>query len=199
MEYYDAIKMRRSRYDLTNQSSISDEKLQEILSEVITYTPSAFNSQTSRVLLLLNEEHLKLWDIVRKTLQKIVPVDKFGPTEAKIHSFEKAHGTILFYEDTDTVEKLQKDFASYADNFPIWSQQSSGMLQFAVWTALAQEGLGASLQHYNPIIDEEVKAVFNVKGNWKLIAQMPFGKANSEPDAIEHMLIENRLFVKGKK
>lgn len=36
------------------------------------------------------------------------------------------------------------------------------MIQFAVWTALETEGLGASLQHYNPIIGAEVAKAFEI-------------------------------------
>ncbi len=36
------------------------------------------------------------------------------------------------------------------------------MLQFTLWVALEAEGLGANLQHYNPIVDEQVAA------QWKL-------------------------------
>ncbi len=80
------------------------------------------------------------------------------------------------FEDSEVVESLQANFALYKDNFPTWSQQSSGMLQFAIWTALEIEGFGATLQHYNPLIDEEVRKEWDVPENWKLIAQMPFGK-----------------------
>ncbi len=199
MKFYEAVKARRSRYDLTKDSVITDQRIKEILSELVTYTPSAFHSQTSRVVLLLNEEHDKLWNIVRNTLKKIVPEDKFEPTEKKIQSFENTHGTILYFEDMQVVEKLQKQFPGYADNFPVWSMQSAGMLQFAIWTALSSEGLGASIQHYNPIIDDEVKEVFDIPSTWKLIAQMPFGNPKSEPDQLEYQTIEERLFVKGEK
>ena len=64
----------------------------------------------------------------------------------------------MYFEDQVVVEGLQEQFALYKDNFPIWSLQSSGMLQFTIWTSLEAEGLGASLQHYNPLIDEQVKA-----------------------------------------
>ncbi|NFV72581.1 nitroreductase, partial [Clostridium botulinum] len=37
-------------------------------------------------------------------------------------------------------------------------------------------GFGASLQHYNELIEEDVKKEWNIPNNWKLIAQMPFGK-----------------------
>lgn len=102
-----------------------------------------------------------------------MPTDSFAPTEERIDSFKSGYGTELFFEDETTVENLQKQFAADADNFPIWSNQSSGMLQFVVWTALEQEGLGASLQHYNPLINEEVAQTWNLPSEWKLLAQMP--------------------------
>lgn len=198
MNLYEAMKQRRSRYAITNTSPISDERIEEILKEAITYTPSAFNSRSSRVVLLYNDQHQKLWDIVKETLRKRVPADKFAPTEEKINSFAAGYGTILYFEDEGVVKSLQENFAAYAENFPIWSQQSAGMLQYVVWTALAQDGLGASLQHYNPIIDDEVKKEFNINPNWKLIAQMPFGTPTAQPDALPPVVIEERLRVLGK-
>ncbi len=41
---------------------------------------------------------------------------------------------------------MQKRPRSLATVLPTWATTSSGMLQFAVWTALEAEGLGASLQ-----------------------------------------------------
>jgi len=49
------------------------------------------------------------------------------------------------------------------------------MLQYAIWVALREYGFGANLQHYNPLIDQEVKENFNIPTSWNLIAQMPFG------------------------
>ena len=74
-----------------------------------------------------------------------------------MNAFKSGYGTVLYFEDSEVVEELQEKFALYKENFPIWSQQSSGMLQFAIWTALEIEGFGATLQHYNPLIDEEVR------------------------------------------
>jgi predicted oxidoreductase (fatty acid repression mutant protein) len=73
-----------------------------------------------------------------------------------LNSFEAGYGTVLYFEDQQTVEGLQKQFPAYAANFPIWSQQASGMLQYIIWTAFAAEGLGATLQHYSPLIDAQV-------------------------------------------
>ncbi len=125
---------------------------------------------------MLGEQHDKLWDITKETLRKIVPENNFTSTEEKMNAFKSGYGTVLYFEDNQVVEELQENFALYKDNFPIWSQQSSGMLQFAIWTALEIEGFGATLQHYNPLIDEEVRKEWEVPESWKLIAQMPFGK-----------------------
>ncbi|MNU09462.1 hypothetical protein D3C72_2560420 [compost metagenome] len=62
-----------------------------------------------------------------------------------------------------------------------------------MWTALEEEGLGASLQHYNPLIDEHVKNEWKLPENWKLIAQMPFGAPTFEPGDKEFQPIEERV------
>ncbi len=36
------------------------------------------------------------------------------------------------------------------------------------------------LQHYNPIVDEEVHAEWNVPASWKLRAQLVFGSVEGE-------------------
>lgn len=197
MEFYTTIKNRRSRYDLTNASPISDKQIEQIISDAVTYTPSAFHSQSSRVILLFGSRHQKLWHIVMETLRDRVPAEKFGATEAKILSFAAGHGTVLYFEDMHTVTTMQKNVPNYAENFPIWSNQSAGMLQYAVWSSLSQEGLGASLQHYNPIIDDAVIREFDVPDGWKLLAQMPFGVPSGQPGDITYKPIEERLLVQG--
>ena len=46
----------------------------------VRHVPSAFNSQTTRVVLLLGESHKKLWQIVKDALKKIVPAEAFAKT-----------------------------------------------------------------------------------------------------------------------
>ncbi|MFW1812990.1 nitroreductase family protein, partial [Acinetobacter ursingii] len=82
-------------------------------------------------------------------------------TEQKIQSFAAGAGTVLFFEDQDVIKGLQEQFELYADNFPVWSEHSTAIAQFAVWNVLAEQGIGASLQHYNPIIDEKINAAFD--------------------------------------
>lgn len=112
-----------------------------------------------------------------------------------MNSFRSGYGTLLFYEDQSVIENMQNQFALYKENFPIWSQQSSGMLQFVVWTALEDAGLGASLQHYNPLIDAEVAQTWGLPATWKMIAQMPFGKPTAQPGEKSFQPLEERVKV----
>jgi predicted oxidoreductase (fatty acid repression mutant protein) len=49
------------------------------------------------------------------------------------------------------------------------------MARLPVGTGPPNAGVGASLQHYNPLIDAGVAREWNVPASWKLRAQMPFG------------------------
>ncbi|WP_258535768.1 nitroreductase family protein [Bacillus sp. 03113] len=192
-DFYAAVESRRSIYGISSEAVVSDERIKEVISHAVQHTPSAFNSQSTRVVVLLGENHKKLWNITKETLRKKVPADKFGPTEQKMNAFGSGYGTVLFFEDMNVIESLQKQFASYADNFPIWSQHTSGMHQYVIWTSLELEGFGATLQHYNPLIDDEVKEEWNIPSSWKLIAQMPFGKPTAPAGEKEFKPLEDRV------
>lgn len=196
MELLEAIQHRRSYYMIDDTSPISDERIEQIVGHCLTYVPSAFHSQTARVVALFGQSHAQLWKIVEDTLREHVPADKFAPTEAKLKGFSAGHATLLFFEEQDTVKALQEKFPRYADNFPLWSQQASGMVQHAIWTALEAEGLGVNIQHYNPIIDEKVAAAFDVPASWKLISQMVVGSPTAKPGPMEYMPVDQRLVIK---
>jgi len=196
-DFYTAVADRRTYYGISKESVVSDERIKEIIEHTVKHTPSAFNSQSTRIVLLLRNHHDKLWDITKEALRKIVLPEQFSSTEDKINSFRNGYGTILFFEDNTVIQSLQKQFELYKDNFPIWAQQSNGMHQFILWTALEIEGFGVSLQHYNELIENEVKKEWGIPENWKLIAQMPFGKPTANPGEKEIQPLENRIKIFG--
>lgn len=196
MSFWDAVKNRRTYYNLSKEPIVAAERILEIVSEAVKHAPSAFNSQSARVVVLFGEHHDRLWDIVKAELKKIVPATQFSATEDKINNaFRSGYGSILFFEDMQVIERLQQQFPTYRDAFLTFSNHSAGMLQFIVWTALEQEGLGASLQHYNPVIDDAVKAEWHIPDSWKLLAQMPFGKPVSQPGAKEFQPLAERIKI----
>lgn len=166
---------RRTQYALGKNLDLSTEEIEEVIKHAIRLSPSSFNSQTSRAVILFGAESEKVWSLIEAELRKIVPADSFASTAAKMKSFAAGAGTVLFYEDQGAIKDLQERFPLYADAFPGFSANSAGMAQLAVWTALAETGIGASLQHYSPIADDTLATAFGVPKGWKLIAQMPFG------------------------
>lgn len=179
-DFYEAIEKRRTFYGISKEAVVSDDRIKEVIEHAVKHTPSAFNSQSARIVLLLGDKHDKLWSITKEALRKIVPEDKFGSTEEKINSFASGYGTILYFEDMSVVEDLQKQFALYKDNFPIWSQQSSAMHQFVIWTSLEIEGFGASLQHYNELIEEDVKKRMGYTKQLEAYSSNAFWKTSSK-------------------
>lgn len=194
--FLEVLKHRRSIYALSDEVIVPEDKIIEIVKEAVRYTPTSFNNQSPRVVVLFGEKHKKLWSIVMETLRKMVPADKFEPTEKKISSsFASGYGTVLFFDDTKTTRDMMEKYSLYAENFPIWAEQSNGMLQLVVWSMLEEVGLGASLQHYNPLIDDEVKKTFGIPNEWKLIAQMPFGKPLAKAGEKTFLPIFERVMI----
>lgn len=187
---------RRSYYALSNETTISVSRLEEIVQQVLLTTPSAFNTQSTRIVLLLGDHHRKIWDIVRSALKPLVPAEQAAQTEAKLGGFQSAYGTVLFFEDPAPYEPLSA-FKMYADKFSSWRDQTSGMHQVLFWAAIEAEGLGGNIQHYNPVIDDEVKKAWGIDPEWQLISQMVIGKPTSDrPAEKEKKPLKGRYMVK---
>lgn len=211
------IQLRRTHYALNKHLAIPRSRIEQIVKESLLHVPSSFNSQSTRVVVLFGTEHGKLWDIVTDVLKKKVAEAKWGPTGRKMAMFKKAAGTvssrlclelfdgrivtnktksqIMFFEDQTIVDKSIAQFPSYAQHFGAWATQSDAMLQYTIWLGLEAEGLGASLQHYNPIIDDRVAAEWKIPASWKLNAQMVFGGYEDIPAAKDFMPLEERYKV----
>ena len=181
-QFLDLIEKRRTIYAIGKNVTQTTAELTDLIQAAIKQSPSSFNSQSSRAVILFGAQHEKFWGFVKGTLKTYTKdADSAAKTDAKIDSFAAGVGTVLFFEDQDVIAGLQANFPSYADNFPIWSEHSTAIAQFATWTALHTAGLGASLQHYNPIVDQQVHSEWNVPENWKLRAQLVFGSVEGEP------------------
>lgn len=182
------LQKRRSVYALNRNLPVSEEAVIDLVKKVTELVPDAFNMKSQRVIIALGDKQDALWDGI---------YDAFGGKVAreKIDSFKAAHGTILYFIDDNTVKALQEKFPSYAENFPVWAQQANGMLQINIWAGLAELGVGANIQHYNPVIDHLVKDMFQVPDGYRLIAQMPFGSVESEREPKEKEDISVRVTI----
>lgn len=168
-------RMRRTIYRLGKSLPVADDKVVDTIKEAIRQAPSAFNAQSSRALILLGKEHDRFWELVREQLRRVIPAESFHATSDKLDGFGAAAGSVLFFEDQSVISALQRQYIAWAEHFPLWSEQSSGIAQYAVWLALAEKQIGANVQHYNPLIDDDVRAAWDIPASWKLRAQMNFG------------------------
>ena len=169
------MRKRRSIYALSNRVSHSPEYLTELIKQAVRCCPSAQNAQSARVVILLEHAHYKFWEMVRNIQRNQLPERIFEGASVKLDRCSSAYGTVLFFEDQAVIQALQKHKPLQAHDFEIWSEQTSGMVQFAVWTALSSTGLGASLHHYNPNINKKTKKMFDLPDSWQFKSQLVFG------------------------
>lgn len=97
---------RRTIYALGKDIRIPEGELISTIKEAVKQAPSAFNSQSSRILILLGEQHIRFWELTREQLRKIVPAENFSGTSDKIDGFAAAAGSVLFFEDQDVIKSL---------------------------------------------------------------------------------------------
>jgi predicted oxidoreductase (fatty acid repression mutant protein) len=125
----------------------------------------------------------------------------------------------------ESLASIKEKFAIYADKFDPFALESNAMSQYlgkfpfiltdveikiapnmnmsltiesTVWLALESEGFGANLQHYSPLIDEQIAKTWDLPASWKLDAQLVFGVPTSEPGEKTFEPLENRFKVFGK-
>lgn len=194
------IKSRRTIYAIGKDQVLPDKDLIELIQQAVRESPSSFNSQSSRIVILLGEEHDKYWeDLVLGALKKVTDEDGFNHAKGRVDGFKAGYGTVLFYEDEDVIKGMQEKFAAYADHFPGWSGHSSGMAQIHTWTALELAGYGASLQHYGNLTSGELATKYSIPSTWKLQSELVFGSAKAPAGDKTYMSNEDRFKVFGSK
>jgi predicted oxidoreductase (fatty acid repression mutant protein) len=75
---------------------------------------------------------------------------------------------------------LSPRFQALYKQFPEWEEHSSGMHQYIVWTALAAEGLGCNLQHYQRALGQYLREGYGIEEAWKCKAQLVFGSLGDD-------------------
>ena len=195
MNFKEAVRNRRTIYNLGKNIPALETEVIAVVERMTKEVPSPFNIQSQRVVVAMYEYHENIWDITISTMKEILKEEDFAKTEKKLEGFKAAYGTILFFEESDVIHGMQKKFPAYADNFPVWASQANGMLQFAIWTALEEMGLGVNIQHYNPLINVDIIKAFGIPESWELVAQMVFGEKLQPAAPIEKISVGERVKV----
>ncbi|AQZ18935.1 FRM2 (YCL026C-A) [Zygosaccharomyces parabailii] len=167
--YLKAIASRRTVYALKPElpSGVTLEEVQAIVQAIIKDTPTSFNSQVNRAIILTGAEHKRVWDQVVKS----IPSDSGKKRPASVR--DEAFGSVIFFTDDKTTEQLQAKFPAWASAFPQFADHSSGAAQINTWTALKQVGIGGHLQHFNGYVKAALPK--SIPLEWQVHAQLAFG------------------------
>jgi predicted oxidoreductase (fatty acid repression mutant protein) len=92
-----AMNNRRSYYVLNKSSPISNEDITSIVQETLLSIPSAFNSQSSRVVVLFGNQHEAFWDIALEAVKEKVTGDRLAYTVGKQGLFKASYGTVSHF------------------------------------------------------------------------------------------------------
>lgn len=197
--FIEDLNKRRSIHDLGDKIPFTQDEVIRLVLDAIREYPSSYNGQSARLVFLFGEEHKNMWNMVLSAMLRAnLPPERLAHSQHKIQNWcLHGAGTILFYEDQDTVKKQQEANPRYTKKFPVFSEHGNAIAQYAVWCTFATANIGASLHHYNELIEEESQAAFEVPASWKLVAQMPFGSIEKPREPKPVLPDEVRYMVRG--
>lgn len=185
MNFNQLLDTRRSVYMLKNTSKINDNDLLNLLYENLKKAPSAFNTQPVFAVIASKEQHKFVWDSVSNALEKILSTEQFKKTKAKLKVFENAYGTILLFKNTNDIEDIKKAYPGFANRQDFWGEQSFGIAAYTIWLTLADLGLGANMQHYDPLLDAAIEKEFKIPKGYVLEAEIVYGDIAINAEAKE--------------
>lgn len=134
--------------------AVSDETVQRIL-EIARWTPSSYNSQPWHIV-VVRERLAELWDAIEAAGRQARagrPVERFLE---RLNGYRNAGAVFFIFLDRANVDE-QVRITTYApaERVESWAREAVGMLQYALWLAVVDAGLAASLHHF----DSEEEAI----------------------------------------
>lgn len=196
--FLQAIQHRRTIYALSKKQILPEEEVVKYIRAFVKEAPSAFNVQSSRIVVLLGAEHDNYWGkIVPDALRAVAGEQAVEASKDKLAGFKAGTGTVVFFEDEKLIKGQQEAFPQYAASFPLWSQHASGMAQIYVWSGLESMGYGANLQHYGGLTGETLKSKYNLPATYQIQSEMVFGYPEHPAGEKQYMADHERVIAYG--
>lgn len=110
-EFLAAAKSRRSMYNLSATTTISDSRIRDIVETAVKHAPSSYNVQSARAVIMLKEQHLRLWQVVAQHMTvALASLDAAVQKRVseRIEGYRGSYGTVLWFEDEVALEKLKE-------------------------------------------------------------------------------------------
>lgn len=196
-EFVNLVNKRGSVYDIGKNSPYSAHDVADRIKEFSAKLPSAMNSQTTRFVLVEGEVNDKVWDMINKDQKTALSEDMYEMMAPRFDQAKKGLGTVLMFESRDAVEVLPTS----PERSQLYKENHHGIAAYAVWLALREMDLGASLQHHNVGFDQgydkQIRDYLDLPSDWEMLAQMPFGSIETEAEEKETMDVEDQVILKG--
>ncbi|CAI7427268.1 CGH_1_collapsed_G0041390.mRNA.1.CDS.1 [Saccharomyces cerevisiae] len=112
--YLNAITNRRTIYNLKPElpQGVGLDDVKRTVHVILKNTPTAFNSQVNRAVIIVGDTHKRIWDAVASAMPTAEA--KKRPESCR----DEAYGSVIFFTDEGPTEKLQRDFPALAAAFP---------------------------------------------------------------------------------
>lgn len=185
--FVDLVEKRRSIYALGTASRYFKQDIEKRIREVVIKVPSAFNSQITRVVILFDNANIKFWNHIYDVQKDVLEGEMWDMMSSIITGGKEGIGIVLFFEDKDAVESMP----ARGVRQEAYKQNNNANAQYAVWLALTEMDLGASLKHFNvgyeQGFDKATKEMFDLPESYEMLAQMPFGSIEQEAGEKDHI------------
>lgn len=179
---------RRSTYVIGKNTDISKEQITEALRESAKNVPTAFNSQTSRLVLVFDEANERVWKEIYDVQKDVLDEATWGMMGPVIEGAGQGVGTILFFEDRDAVKE---NIPANESRQNLYKYNNDANHQYSAWLTLAELGLGGTLQHFNigyeEGFDKVIRDLLGLPESYEMVAQMPFGSIEQEYEAKDYI------------
>lgn len=129
--FLEAVANRRTIYAISSENApVDTSRVHEIITDIVKHTPSPYNAQTARAVIVSGEQHIKYWNHVYEAMPNVLPAEVWPMMEPRVKAFrDGGAGTVLWFEDQDSVQELIKSHPMITPFAESWSDQSSGMHQ----------------------------------------------------------------------
>ncbi len=166
----------------------SEASLQRIL-EAIRLTPAAYNLPPWHVV-LVHQERAAFWELVERAFLERLEGDRLERYLDRLAGFRSGVAVALVYENVSVRRQLAEAWQISIEEAGGYAEQGLGMVQLALWLALTAEGLVASLQHWDWLIEEPLIDFVRLPADrYRLVATMPIGHADEPPRPTERIPI----------
>lgn len=146
------------------------------LRDAVVRTPSAFGVTPWQVV-ILHEQRETFWDEVAAAFRAGLDGDRLQRYLERLEGFRSGAGVILIYEDLAARPALHQGWGLSEQTAHDFVQQGLGMLQLAIWLVLTEDGLVASLQHWDWLIQDRLATLLDLPTErYRLVSVLPVGE-----------------------